>query len=95
MKNSVVFEGGIDKVSTLADGTGDYTVNFSTAFASDGSYCCTAQSREDNNGGQGDHNTYFQRVLAYTAASSIRMRTGTTSAENDNDQVWVTCIGNY
>ena len=81
-------------VSSVVDnGTGDYTINFSTAFASAGSYCCTAQSREDNNGGAGDHNTYFQRVLSYTAAASIRMRTGTTSSFSDNDQIWVTCIG--
>ena len=81
-------------VSSVTDnGEGDYTINFSTAFSSAGSYACTSQSREDNNGSQGDHNTYYQRVLSYTAAGSIRMRTGTTSAFSDNDQVWVTCIG--
>ena len=81
-------------VSSVVDnGTGDYTINFSTAFASAGSYACTSQSREDNNGGNGDHNTYYQRVLSYTASGSIRMRTGTTSALSDNDQIWVTCIG--
>ena len=81
-------------VSSVTDnGTGDYTVNFTTAFASAGSYCCTSQSREDNNGGNGDHNTYYQRVLSYTQAGSIRMRTGTTSGFSDNDQVWLTCIG--
>jgi hypothetical protein len=81
-------------VSSVVDnGTGEYTINFSTAFASAGSYACTSQSREDNNGGNGDHNTYYQRVLSYTAAGSIRMRTGTTSGVSDNDQIWVTCVG--
>jgi len=81
-------------VSSVVDnGTGDYTVNFTTAFASAGSYCCTCNSREDNNGGNGDHSTYFQRVLSYTQAGSIRFRTGTTSGFSDNDQIWLTCIG--
>ena len=81
-------------VSSVVDnGTGDYTVNFSTAFADAGSYCCTAHNREDNNGGIGDHSNYFQRTLNYTQSSSIRLRTGTTSAASDNDQIWVTCVG--
>jgi hypothetical protein len=81
-------------VSSVVDnGTGDYTVNFSTAFADAGSYSCTADAREDDNGGQGDHGVYFQRTLSYTQSSSIRLRTGTSSAYSDNDQIWVTCVG--
>tara|TARA_R100000773_G_scaffold42094_1_gene39089 strand:- start:961 stop:1374 length:414 start_codon:yes stop_codon:yes gene_type:complete len=81
-------------VSSVTDnGNGDFTVNFTTAFASAGSYCCTCNSREDNAGAVGDHSTYFQRVLSYTQAGSIRFRTGTTSGASDNDQIWLTCIG--
>ena len=79
--------------SVVDEDSGRYTINFTTAFASAGSYACVSQSREDNNGGKGDHNTYYQRVLSYTAAGSIRMRTGTTSASSRNDQIWVVCIG--
>ena len=81
-------------VSSVVDnGTGDYTVNFSTAFADSGSYCCTACNREDNSGSLGDHATYFQRTINYTQSGSIRFRTGSSSAYSDNDQIWVTCIG--
>jgi len=81
-------------VSSVTDhGSAEFTVTFSTAFASDSSYACVSQSREDNNGGIGDHNTYYPRTLSYTAAGSIRMRTGTTSAAADNDQIWVVCVG--
>ena len=81
-------------VSSATDhSAGDFTITFSTPFANARSYACTSQSREDNNGGNGDHNTYYQRVLSYTAAGSIRLRTGTTSALSDNDQIWVSCIG--
>ena len=81
-------------VSSVTDhGSAEFTITFSTAFASDSSYACVSQSREDNNGGIGDHNTYYPRTLSYTAAGSIRMRTGTTSAAADNDQIWVVCVG--
>ena len=81
-------------VSSVTDhGSAEFTITFSTAFASDSSYACVSQSREDNNGGIGDHNTYYPRTLSYTAAGSIRMRTGTTSAASDNDQIWVVCVG--
>jgi len=81
-------------VSSATDhSAGDFTITFSTAFASARHYSCTSQSREDNNGGNGDHNTYYQRTLSYTQAGSIRLRTGTTSGLSDNDQIWVTCIG--
>ena len=81
-------------VSSVTDhGSAQFTVTFSTAFASDSSYACVSQSREDNNGGIGDHNTYYPRTLSYTAAGSIRLRTGTTSAASDNDQIWVVCVG--
>ena len=81
-------------VSSVTDhGSAEFTITFSTAFASDSSYACVSQSREDNNGGIGDHNTYYTRTLSYTAAGSIRMRTGTTSAAADNDQIWVVCVG--
>ena len=79
--------------SVTDDDSAEYTVNFSTAFASSGSYACVSQSREDNNGGVGDHNTYYPRTLSYTQAGSIRLRTGTTSAASRNDQIWVVCIG--
>ena len=81
-------------VSSVTDNdSAEFTVNFTTSFASAGSYACVSQSREDNNGGVGDHNTYYPRTLSYTAAGSIRMRTGTTSAAADNDQIWVVCVG--
>ena len=81
-------------VSSVTDhGSAEFTVTFSTAFASDSSYACVSQSREDNAGGNGDHNTYYPRVLSYTQAGSIRLRTGTTSASSRNDQIWVVCIG--
>lgn len=79
--------------SVVDEDSGEFTVNFTTAFASAGSYACVSQSREDNAGGVGDHNTYYPRTLSYTAASSIRLRTGTTSASSRNDQIWVVCIG--
>ena len=81
-------------VSSVTDNdSGEFTVNFATSFASAGSYACVSQSREDNNGGVGDHNTYYPRTLSYTQAGSIRLRTGTTSASSRNDQIWVVCIG--
>ena len=81
-------------VSSVTDhGSAEFTITFSTAFASDSSYACVSQSREDNNGGIGAHNTYYPRTLSYKAPGSIRMRTGTTSAAADNDQIWVVCVG--
>jgi hypothetical protein len=60
-------------VSSITDnGTGDYTVNFTTAMP-DANYCATP-----NNHGQSDH-IFVGGVVTY-AAGSVRMYFGTTGA---------------
>ena len=82
-------------VSSATDhGSGDYQINFTNSFSSGDHYCCASQSRENDTGAIGEHNTYHQRVLSYTNASYYRLRTGTTSASADNKQVFFVIVGN-
>ena len=75
-------------VSSITDnGTGDYTMNFTNAMP-DGNYVFVGLSREDNStGAMGDHSVYLPRTEAYSAAGSMRFRTGPTSAYTDQIRV--------
>jgi hypothetical protein len=74
-------------VSSITDnGTGDYTMNFTNAMP-DGNYVFVGLSREDNSGSIGDHSVYLQRTEAYSAAGSMRFRSGSTAAATDHIRV--------
>lgn len=74
-------------VSSITDnGTGDYTMNFTNAMP-DGDYVFVGLSREDNSGAMGDHSVYLQRTESYSAAGSMRFRTGPTTAYTDHIRV--------
>jgi hypothetical protein len=77
-------------VSSITDnGTGDYTMNFTTAMP-DADYTFHGMAREDNAGGIGDHLVYLQRTESYSATGSIRFRTGTGAGYADQIRIMCT-----
>ena len=75
-----------NNVSSITDnGTGDYTLNFTTAI-SDANYCVTQSCAQSGDGGAGDDNNANFQPWSYTT-SSVRGYTSYTDAKVDCNRV--------
>ena len=74
-KNTVAIRDSANVSSITDNGTGDYTVNFSTAMA-DANYCVLIQSGEDTSG---SHSNHIGANLHRSAPTTSACRVNTSS----------------